>query len=331
MSKEARHRIHGDELRAELERVLKQRVKILRRRLSAYSSSYTVENLDVTLARGKKLRLVLKDVSPSSVLATAQQVRPHFLYHPAREIEVYQKILNPARVGTAQCVGAVNSAELERHWLFLERVEGRLLWQVGDLAQWDATARWLGELHSRLAGKKFSTAKTLLRYDEKFFAVWIGRAEKFLKKRRVAELRQFARLAKNYHRVVKKLVALPQSFIHGECYASNVIMRAGAPAHAICVIDWELAGIGSGALDLAALTAGEWSDVEKLRFVTAYHEGLSSLRAPSVDELLESMELCQLHLSVQMLGWAEDWAPPEKHAQNWLRTALRLGAKYGFI
>jgi Ser/Thr protein kinase RdoA (MazF antagonist) len=331
MSRETRHRIHGDELRAELERVLPERVQLLRRRLCAYSSSYTVENLDVTLGRGKKLRLVLKDVSPASVLATAQQVRPHFLYHPAREIEVYQKILNPARGGTARCVGAVNSAELERHWLFLERVDGRLLWQVGDLAQWDAAARWLGEFHTRLAGKKFALEKTLLRYDEKFFGVWIERAEKFLKQRRATELKQFARLAQNYHRVVKKLLALPQHFIHGEFYASNVIVRDGTAAQPICAIDWELAGSGPGALDLAALTAGEWSDAEKIRFVTAYREGLSSRRAPAVTELLEAVELCQLHLSVQMLGWAEDWTPPEKHAQNWLHTALRLGAKHGFL
>jgi len=331
MSNEARHRIHGGELRAELERVLKQRVKLLRRRLCAYSSSYTVENLDVTTTRGKKLRLVLKDISPPSVLATAQQVRPHFLYHPAREIEVYQKILNPARVGTAHCHGAVNSAHLERHWLFLERVDGLLLWQVGDLAQWDAAAHWLAQFHSLERRAAMRTCQSLLRYDEKFFGVWIERAEKFLRERKPAELKPFARLVKNYPRVVKKLVALPQGFIHGEFYASNVIVRADAPAEKICAIDWELAGIGPVALDLAALTAGEWSETEQRRFVTAYRSGLKAKRAPSVDELVAAMELCQLHLSVQMLGWAEDWSPPEKHAQNWLRTALRLAGKHGFI
>ena len=319
MSNEKRHRIQGDELRAALEKILAQRVKVLRRRLCAYSSSYTVENLDVTLARGKKLRLVLKDVSPPSVLATVQQVRPHFLYHPAREIEVYENMLQPGSHGTAKCLGTVNSPELERHWLFLERVEGRLLWQSGDLAHWDAAARWLGEFHSASNGAqalaRFNArpsvaheqagplsvrelkrrerrappmqaalrgGKTLLRYDEKFFGVWIERAEKFLKRRRAAELRSFGQLVKNYGRVVKRLAALPQTFIHGECYASNVIVRAGAAAGKICVIDWELAGVGPGALDLAALTAGEWNDAEKRRFVTAYREGLNSRRAPAV-------------------------------------------------
>jgi Ser/Thr protein kinase RdoA (MazF antagonist) len=329
MSHEARHRIHGDELRAALELALGQRVSGLRRRLSAYSSSYTVENLDVTTARGKKFRLVLKDVSPPSVLATAQQVRPHFLYHPAREIEVYQKILNPLRGGTAHCLGAVNSPHLERHWMFLERVDGRLLWQVGDLEKWDAAARWLAEFQTRLHGKKLPVGEALLRYDENFFSVWIERAEKFLKQRRAAELRQFARLAKNYSRVVKRLLALPLAFIHGECYASNVIVRDGAAARKICAIDWELAGVGPAALDLATLTAGDWSAADRLRFVAAYRDGLRA--PPPLMELMTAVELCQLHLSVQMLGWAEDWSPPEKHAQNWLREALRLGAKHGFV
>ena len=329
MSHEARHRIHTDELRATLEQVLGQRVKSLRRRLSAYSSSYTVENLDVTTTRGKKLRLVLKDVSPPSVLATAQQVRPHFLYHPAREIEVYQKILNPLRCGTAQCHGAVNSPHLERHWMFLERVEGRLLWQAGGLEKWDAAARWLAEFHSRFHGKKLPSGNFLLRYDENFFSVWIERAEQFLKKRSAAESGRFARLVKNYDRVVKRVTALPQTFVHGEFYASNLIVRAGRAAQPICAIDWEMAGLGPAALDLAALTAGDWTDAEKLRFVAAYRDELGADRSPPLMELMAAVDLCQLHLSVQMLGWAEEWSPPEKHAQNWLRTALQLAEKLG--
>jgi aminoglycoside phosphotransferase (APT) family kinase protein len=329
MSDEARHRIQFTELRDALELVLGQRVKQLRRRLSAYSSSYTVENLDVITVRGQRRRLVLKDVSPPSVLATAQQVRPHFLYHPAREIEVYEKILNRARCGAARCHGAVNSPELERHWLFLERVEGRLLWQTGDLSEWDAAARWLAEFHQGFARKKFASVKTLLAYDEQFFGVWIERAEKFLKKRNDVQCRKFARLSKNYARVAGRLAALPQNFIHGEFYASNVIVRDGSAPKTICPIDWELAGVGPTALDLAALTAGEWSETEKLRFVTAYREALSSRHALSLAEMMQAVVLCQLHLSVQMLGWAEDWAPPEKHAQNWLQTALRLADKLG--
>ena len=329
MNTEARHRISGDALRTALEGLLGKPVQTLQRRFCAYSSSYTLENIDVTLARGQKLRLVLKDVSPPSVLTTAQQVRPRFLYNPARESEVYQTLLNPARHGTARCVGAVNSPHLEWHWIFLERVDGFLLWQVGDLAQWDAAARWLAAFHTEHAGRKGPRSENLLKYDADFFAVWMERAEKFLNNLRVTNLKKFTRLASRYDRVVTRLAAMPTTLIHGEFYPSNVIVRPGAAAQTICAVDWEVAGIGPGALDLAALTAGQWSESEKRRFVTAYHGALNSRDPGSVEDLLEVVELCQLHLSVQMLGWAENWSPPDNHTQNWLGTALRLADKLG--
>lgn len=331
MKTEPRHHIPDDELQDVLEQELAQRVKSLRRRLSSYSSSYTIENLDVTLTHGKRLRLILKDLSPPSQLPTARQIRPRFLYNPAREIEVYQSILNPAQLGTAHCHGAVNLPEQKRHWLFLEHVAGQLLWQTGSLEAWDAAARWLATLHDRFLSNKPGRAKTILHCDEKFFAVWITRAEKFLRQQAFQSAgtqRQFDRLAGNYHRVVRRLVKLPVTFIHGEFYPSNVIVRKRKHAP-ICAIDWELAAIGPGVLDLAALTSGDWSDVEKRRFVSAYRETAGAPAALSVADLLEAVELCQLHLSVQMLGWAADWSPPEPHAQNWLRTALRLAGKLG--
>lgn len=327
------HRIHTDELRAALEDVLARRVKSLHRRLSNYSSSYTIENLDVELARGQRLRLVLKDLSPASLLDTAQKIRPRFLYNPQREISTYQKVLNRARLGTAFCHGAMNAPVLERHWLFLERVDGLLLWQAGNLEKWDDAARWLAMLHRKFPGARgLSRARQLLRYDEQFFAVWLTRADEFLGLQRghqsPAARRRFARLASRYDRVVKRLTSLPVAFIHGEFYPSNVILRHGANGvRQVCPVDWEVAGIGPGLLDLAALTAGAWNDAEKRRFLAAYRE--SAPTRDSLDDLVEGVEFCQLHLAMQLLGWATDWSPPEKHAQNWLATALRLADKLG--
>src|SRR5215470_14720594 len=64
--------ISQDDLRSGVEQVLsrhfrsRQRLKSIRRRRSAYSSSYALENLKVELESGRKLRLVLKDLSPCS-------------------------------------------------------------------------------------------------------------------------------------------------------------------------------------------------------------------------------------------------------------------------
>src|SRR6476646_5400327 len=144
----------GDELRGAVEQVLSQhfgasrRVKSLRRRRSAYSSSSIIENLEVGLDSGRRLRLVFKDLSPRSLLLTASQVRPRFLYQPRREIEIYRRILDYQRFGTPRCYGAIESPAQERYWLFLERVDGPLLWQRGRLELWEQAAKWLARFHT---------------------------------------------------------------------------------------------------------------------------------------------------------------------------------------
>ena len=120
---------------------LRCRIGRLRRRKSVYSSSFTIENLDVELAGGRRLALVFKDLSPSSMLPTARRVRPSFLYEPRREIQVYREILEPERLGTPICYGAELDHEASRYWLFLERVSGPLLWQRGRIESWRQAAR----------------------------------------------------------------------------------------------------------------------------------------------------------------------------------------------
>ena len=345
MSPDARHQVEREELRVALERALTQHfgtrrsVKRLCRRVSAYSSSCAIENLEVELDRGQKLRLVFKNLSPASVLAGAKQVRPDFLYEPLREIATYENILPPQRLGTAICYGSVNSAEPERYWLFLERVTGPLLWQLGRLESWEQAARWLARLHSafdfaKLPGRNEHFAH-LVRHDKEFYHVWLSRAEEVLRHRHArtspATCRNFRRLAGRYDRLVARLMHLPQTFIHGEFYPSNILVGSAKGRQRICPVDWELAGIASGLIDLAALTAGGWTSEERARMIAAYRHALEPGKnwPPSLPELVEAVECCQLHWCVQWLGWAPDWSPPEPHARNWLREAFRLADKLG--
>ena len=55
-------------------------------------------------------------------------------------------------LGTATFFGAVCDPPAGRHWLFLERVEGKELYQVGDFARLAEAARWLARFHARHAG-----------------------------------------------------------------------------------------------------------------------------------------------------------------------------------
>jgi len=131
--------------------------------------------------------------------------------------------------------------------------------------------------------------------------------------------------------VIDRLLALPMSLIHGEFFPSNVILRRRNNDWAICPVDWEMAAIGPGLIDLAALTSGKWTHEQKRAMVAAYRRGLETADSapPSVSDLLEAVDYCQLHLSVQLLGWAANWAPPQRHTQNWLGEAVRLSNALG--
>src|SRR5439155_16888340 len=150
----------------------------LERRRSDYGSSFALEELDVGLDDGTTLPLMFKDLSPRALLQGARAVKPAFLYEPRREIEVYQRVLAPRRLGTATCYGAVVDERLGSYWLFLERVAGVELYQVGELSTWQRAARWLAGLHTRLAAESahFAPAARLLRYDEAFYRQWPRRA-----------------------------------------------------------------------------------------------------------------------------------------------------------
>jgi len=125
------------------------------------------------------------------------------------------------------------------------------------------------------------------------------------------------------------------TFLHGEFYASNVLVHE--PAHGgredlrVCPIDWEMAAVGPGLIDLAALTAGGWTADEKEALALAYRAALEHTEnwPPSPDAFLVALDYCRLHLAVQWLGWSQDWTPPPEHAQDWLGEALGLAEKLG--
>jgi hypothetical protein len=326
----------SSELQAELERALSEhfgaprRVARLERRPSPYRTSFAIEELDVTLEDGTSLRLAFKDLSEEALDSGARAAKPSFLHDSLREIEAYRALLAPAELDTAVYYGAVADAERGRYWLFIENVTGVPLWQIGELATWEQAARWIATMHERFAADTAWQSQTehLLRYDAGFYRLWIERARAFAREGEGGPDtgRSIEWLAERYDALVERLVALPVTFIHGEFYASNVLIgeRSGTPR--VCPIDWERAAIGPGLLDLAALSGGGWRDEERRALALAYRAALPphSPLAQSEDNLLTALDCCRLQLAVQWLGWATGWSPPSEHRQDWLGEALRL-------
>jgi hypothetical protein len=299
------------ELAAELEKSLGRPPLALERRPHAYRTSHATEEVEVRLDASPPLRLLVKDVSASGLTDSARPVKPPFLHDPLREIEVYAGPL-AEEDGPPRSYGAVVDSGRDRYALLLELVEGRELWQAGELEAWQDAARWLAGFHGRHPAP---AAGRLIRWDDAYLRRWLDRAQRF------TGSPELAAVAAGYDRVVECLLALPPVLAHGELYASNVLVRDSG---AVCAVDWEMAALAPGLVDLAALTTGGWSDAERTAIEDAYREALD----PGLRDPLEAagfdaaLACCRLQLALQWLGWSEGWQPPAELEHDWLAEAL---------
>jgi hypothetical protein len=329
-----------DELREELARALGERrgapvsITALERRPCAYRTSFALEELDLRLADGASLRLMMKDLSRAALHEQARAAKPALLYEPLREIFVYRDVLEGAGLGTAEYFGAAIDPARNRWWLFIENVDGEALWQIGEFGVWEEAARWLARMHAQCAGKA-ATAGPLLRYDRELLGVWAQRAARFAEDPggpwSAAERRRIRDLAGRYEAVVDQLTALAPTFLHGEFYPSNVLVQRDSGLR-ICPIDWEIAAIGPGLLDLAALSVGKWTTTERARLAAAYRAvgtGAETAAHLSDTEFARALDFARLHLAVQWLGWEPRWEPPAEHRHDWLAEALALSEDLG--
>ncbi len=308
-----------------------RRVIRLEREPSAYHTSFPLEELTIWFQAGEPLKLIFKNLNPRTLSAEARAAKPEFLDDPQREIELYRSLLDSARMGTAFCYGSVVDMPAERFWLFLEKVEGRELYQVGEFEIWRQTARWLARLHSFYREPDSvprSVHARLIRYNAAYYEQWLDRASSFQfqipRTRLTPEALRWQQFATWYAQTVRELNALPTTLIHGEFYASNVIVQGSLQSLRVCPVDWERAALGPGLIDLAALVGGKWTEVQKRDLALQYFAELQTCGpdAPQPEEFLRELHLCRLHLAVQWLGWSRNWSPPGEHRQDWLAEAF---------
>jgi hypothetical protein len=304
------------------------RISSVHRRPYVYSTSFQLEELDLVLEDGTDLCVLYKDLSRRGMLAAARAAKPEFLFEPLREIETYRSVLAGQSLGTAVCYGAVGG-----EGLFLEKVPGRELYQIGNAAVWADVARWLAGMHDHFAdrvGELRQLNPHLLRYDGEFYARWLDRAQTRLGTADTDRSAALRRVAAALGDAVERLATLPMTLLHGELYASNVLVADEITGRRVCAVDWEMAGIGPGLLDVAALCSG-WDEANRRAIALTYQEAREPLsgECPGEGDLMELLDCCSLCLAVQWLGWSPDWSAPPEHAQDWLGDAIRLIERLG--
>jgi hypothetical protein len=283
--------------RKSLAAALGQPVASVESRPYPYRTTHHLDELDVELENGRRLRLLLKHLDRPPISSNAAGAKPEFLHNPLREIEAYM-LLAP------KGLGAPTLHASGQDWLLIDKIDGVELWQVGELSTWTDAARWLARLHRSFVGG-VRPNRHLLRYDAGYFRIWPARALPFAP--------ELGRIAERYGRVVEILATAPVTLVHGEFYASNIMIAAGR----VAPVDWEMAGIGPGILDLAALASG-WSEGEATAIVDAY----GAVKA-------EELDAARVHIAMQWIGWSSEWTPPPEHARDWRIEAQRAAERLG--
>lgn len=285
-------------------------------RSSPYRTSFPIEELEVdgTPSSVAAKRLGWEDLEPA-----VQVAKPRFLHDPRREPFVYQRLLPLGPGGPPAFLGA--GIEDDRPWLFIEWVEGRRLAEVGEREIWTEAARWLGGFHRTFIRQPVPDGGPLLVHDARFHRGFLARAREFTSVGPAGEehLLGLARIADHHAEAVAALEAMPCTVLHGEFYASNVLIDTAPDPVRVAPIDWELAGPGPAALDLAALVSG-WGPDER--------EGLRMAHAERAGESAVSdseLRLARLLVAVQWLGWApREWQPPADQRRDWLAEAISI-------
>lgn len=307
------------ELRAGLERALAgagfELGGAIERRPYAYRTSFPLEELRVDLAGEGPVTLLFKQLDWEALDPEAQVAKPRFLHAPEREPAVYAELLPQTPPGPARFFGAVT--EPDRHWLFVERVEGRELFQVGERELWEEAARWLARFHVAMTPDldRHLRSGRLIDHDAAFYRQWIDRATEFAAERNDGSAPKVAWLGERHDGVIEALQAQPRTVVHGEFYASNVLVSGKR----VAPVDWELAGAGPGLTDLAALVGG-WPAADREALASAY------ANEPDVPPFTpRDLDFARLQVAIQWLGWAPpSWVPPEGQRYDWLAEALEL-------
>lgn len=290
---------------------------------SPYQSTHPLLEVDAFLGDGRIVRLIHKRLIQRRLRGGAS-AKPSMVLRLEREPFAYSRILMPHAVDAPAMFGA--RLDMGQWSLLLERCSGRALYEYGELPVWEFVAGWLGKLHGRFqAGASWLKEQTyLLQYENNLYRAWYARADAFggQPPLRLAALRL----------AIDNLLRADRTLLHGDFYASNILVDADSRPPVITVLDWELAGCGPGVLDLAALVSGNWSETQKRRMATAYYEELCRFGASPPDEraFLLSLDCARLFIAVQWLVWARRWSPPPAHRSDWAaeadRQAERLAA-----
>lgn len=222
------------------------------------------------------------------------------------ERPIYEEFLPHIGLPTLRCYGSVEDPDGDSHWLFLEEAHGDPYSRF-DGEHRALAARWIAAIHragrpwaGHLPARDTSYYLELLRASRAKALEYAGcdalSEEETEVLRRTAD--QCDRLESAWGRLEDVCRAAPETVVHGDLVERNVRVRSSSDGPQLLVFDWEFAGYGTPAIDLAQFSLRSISPD-----LPTYRSGLACW--PTTEVELGQLAACGTFLQIVNAMW---WA-----------------------
>jgi len=132
----------------------------------------------------------------------------------------------------------------------------------------------------------------------------------------------------HYGRVAEVLARAPLTLVHNDLAPKNVLADRSASPARICFVDWEMAGVGCGLMDLVHLKHGlDPASDEKMCAAYAAELAGTGLLPTGPLEREALFAACEAHQTVYRLAYVRAWGVPQATAARWVSEARGLLAR----
>jgi hypothetical protein len=220
----------------------------------------------------------------------------------AGELEtfIYREILDRLSMESVRCYGFIAEGVGEYGWLFLEDGGITKVAEKGESFP-TAFASWLALLHglaSNLPIRSRLPERGPAWYLEILRTAWRGLCQSLPERdwdnldRSAVEktLACFEVLERNWHVVQERCGGLPWTLVHCDLQPKNILIRHAASGIAFLPLDWEEAGWGAPATDLAAIDAASyWSTARRTWASIEFRRVEEQVRCGAVFKILSAV------------------------------------------
>jgi len=194
---------------------------------------------------------------------------------------IYESFLPRLSLPALNCYGFVTEPDSEFCWLFLEDA-GAHEYSLADAEHRALAGRWLGTIHCASLDSELQAALpdhgpghylNLLHSTRSELLARVGNP--VLSGEEVAMLRTIAAnydvVETHWAEVEQFCAGLPRTLVHGDFVIKNLRLQSGANGPALLVFDWEMAGWGVPATDLAQIGRCASPDLDAYCSVVRQH------------------------------------------------------------